>query len=572
LTQAEDHFVPQIKDGLIRLSGFMAASEYHVFQYDAQTNQGKAAAAWRLECDNVSRNIYSLGFDDFRLRDFSCGSKMNISGQSNGYFFVSEASIDLAVDGEETYEGKWGAKIVSGPFKQGEENWLLFRNFNQLCFEQIYQAAQIHGSAFLGGDCGQPVREKAAVYQVGDHSDQVLVSQPRFYLSQNSQPDPTVPTSEMGSVKTLVGHPGFVFGLEFTQAGNIAHPISFDSSGYVVMWDLQAGMPLWSQSLRDPSPGHPRDERPLTSLAVSAAGDRFLIGGDYGFLQLRRVNDGSLISEIHVTANGGWHYTALAFDRNSRYALAVGESEISFNDSHNSNSFDTVRIAYRRDRDVQVELIDLESNQVIQVFKDLSAKVLDVGFAKDDSHFFLITAKEIAVYEVLSKQKVYELSVDSLDPHINHPVILGATFSKSLEYLAVSTLSGVTLLDVETNLPIVARLKGPQGAQHLSAPVFTEGELTLLASTAFGDSYEWDIQSARLVKAHRTEAANYAIAGLPSLPISFSPDGRYQVQGYDPLALTPFSGIYLPPIFGTPGLPPAGPTPVRNGLIVFSRY
>jgi WD40 repeat protein len=543
LLSQEGRPVP-VTAGTIELDGFIAGGDF-------SENQPTAIDSAISSCSEVISLAYNT-FDRFRFNSGTgldsarnCRTPSNESPFGSGYLYVYRPKFQYSVDPEDT------VLEVDGPETSGEEapQYELFEaytSFTKDCLNKIEKLRTELGTAMIAATCGHAKSSVRLSYSEDHRMDLpnlTISSKIMIYIRKDAKTRSTdfrpLELAQNRSIMLSDSINGMAQGLSDRSAIVTVH-----FAGAATKIDLETGHVLWVKNLTNPSPDSVRETTSLNSIAVSDNGRLLAVGGDNGYLVLLDGETGAKtkILDCDPRMFAPSHYTALKIDRSTRtlFSVALQSNNPPPSTGYNRMSFP------RRDHELnerhKISRWDLSTGQSMWSVERVSGPNIAIGLNADEKMVYVVNTDRVAILNAVTGSEIREFKLEDYEGSLKGSELTGATFSDDMRLLAVSSFSGVIVIDTESGR-MIHRLRAPL-TNELGNPGFSGDGKRLRAFTAFGAVYDWNILSGELVGEGNNEGLILTTNGPHNMPIMTYADKTFLLQ-----AGTSFRGgigIHLP--------------------------
>lgn len=522
----ESEVIVPIVDGKIRLQGFIAGGGYSTNLNEAITSAGSA-------CDQVTTLVFQT-FDRYRIKKSDamhdgCGQPKNENPfRDSGFLYVYRPEFLYTVDPGDVIVERPGVEL-KGDVAPNYSLWSAFQSFNKVCFREIESLKSKMGVAFIGATCGDVKILKTMVYSPDHHAEVPnfqLTSKLRTFIRKGAASQP--PQTTKLKATNLVSLP------EVAQAISSVNPNSTEIlistfAGTVTKVDLRNGVKLWEKNLTNPSITSVRETTALNAISVSSDGKWVAVGGDYGYLALLNAATGAKIKLLSCDPQMflPFHFQAVSFDKDQRSlvsAAAMGPYPPPGN-GYNQMSFPR---SEQRTQTVKITNWDTQTYSA-KWTKDLqSGDVLQVGFSQSQNFVIVAASNKVMLLSASDGKLVREFKLSDYEGPLEGSFISGASFSDDLRLLAISSFSGVTVINSESS-QAVQKLRATLKFE-LGRPEFISSSNQVRAYDAWGNVFWWDILSGKLLKTAIAPGLTINYNGPATMPILSLSQGRFLVQ------------------------------------------
>jgi len=519
-----DRYVP-ISDGKIFLDGFITGGGFSQRQADAATSSMQS-------CSQLITQVYqtfnTFRFDISRRANDICQNPTNENPfQSPGFLYVYRPIFEYHVDPDDVAVERLGPNI-EGAEAPSHNLSSAFSSFNQVCFQNIADLKNELGSAMVAGTCGDPEIHVRMVYSNSHQFDVPnlkISSQIKIILRKGVQPNRPEPiTLESSSILKLhdVAQAIVSSGMDSSEV------VLSTFAGSVTKVDLSTGRKIWEKNLTNPSLTSVQETTALNTLAVSRDSKWIAVGGDYGYLALLNGDTGhkARLLACDSTMFAPLHFQALNFSSDQRILIsaAVQSTYPPSGTSYNKFLFGD-RIEKKQ---ISIVSWDLQSSSVIWTNQIEAGDILQVGFSKSQD-FVLVAAKDrIVVFSALDGSLVREYELSHYEGKLTGSFVSGASFSDDLRLLAISSFSGVAIIDTES-AKLIQRLRAPLKFE-LGRPEFMSATNQVRAYDASGNIFQWDLATSTLTEIGVAEGFRTNYNGPATMPILSLAGGRFLVH------------------------------------------
>ncbi len=514
-----------ITDGKIRLQGFIAGGGP---SYD----QSEAISAAASACSQLRTLVYQA-FDQYRVKKSDamhdgCGQPANEKPFGDSAFlYVYRPEFSYEVDPGDIVVERLGPKI-KGEVGPNHSLWSAFDSFNRVCFKEIEALKTQLGVALLAATCGDAEIIKSKIYSPDHHGNVPnfqLKSRIRLFVRKGAQP-PAAQTVTLKS-STLVSLPDVAQAIS-SVGPNSTEVVISTAAGSVTKVDLRSGRKLWEKNLTNLSLTSVRDSTALNALSVSSDGKWIAVGGDYGYLALLNGATGSKIKLLscHSQMFLPLHFQALAFANDQR-SLVTAASLDSFPPP--GTTYNKIRFpAEQRLRAVKITNWDTQSYSARWSRELKAGNILQVGFSHSQNFVIIATSNKVILLSATDGTLVREFSLSAYEGNLTGSFISGASFSDDMRLLAISSFSGVTIIDSESSRT-VQKLRATLKFE-LGRPEFISSSNQVRAYDAWGNVFQWDAVSGKLLQVANAPGLTINYNGPASMPILSLSQGKFLVQ------------------------------------------
>ena len=293
--------------------------------------------------------------------------------------------------------------------------------------------------------------------------------------------------------------------------------------------DLETGLKVWDKNLTNPEPSSVRETTSIGAVAVSTDSKWIAGGGDYGYLALLSGDTGtkSQIFSCDPQMFAPEHFQALAFSADTRTLLSASTIQTY---PVNNSGYNKMRFPDRSAELLKHRIVrwDTQTGTLSwsQTFE--AGAVLQIGFSHSQDTVLLAATDRVSILSAISGELIREYKLGFYEGDLLGSFISGATFSPDLRLLAISSFSGVTLIDTQSG-KMLKRLRANLESE-LGRPEFFDSGNFLKAFDAYGNIYEWNLVTGDLSRMGRAQDFSLTYNGPSAMPILSLANGKFLIQ------------------------------------------
>lgn len=521
---SENEVLVPITDAKIRLRGFIAGGSY-------SENQNEAIKGANSACSKVFTLLYHT-LDHYRMNDTDpnkCGKPFNENPfEDNGFLYVYRPEALYTIDPGDVIVEQNGPNIV-GDIAPYHSLWQAFESFNEKCFKQIESLKEEFGSAMIAATCGDGKILKTMTYSPDHHAElpnlqvmsQMKIFKRKGYLPQ--RPD-IIALQE----NRLFSLPDLAQAIA-SVGPNSTEAIISTFAGSVTKVDLKNGKKLWEKNLTNPSVTSVRETTGLNTVAVSQDQKWVAVGGDYGYLALLNGHTGTKIKVLSCDPQmfQPLHYQAVSFSIDQRSLLAVsvlgeyppshsGYNHMKFPDSHQTM------------KAIKITLWNTENFSPRWTKEIRAGNILEVGFDHSQNFVIVVASDKVILLSEKNGDLVREFPLAFYEGDLAGSYISGAIFSEDMRLLAISSFSGVTVIESQSS-KILQKLRAPLKFE-LGRPEFISSRNQVRAYDAYGNVFLWDLSTGNLRQMATASGLSTNYNGPATMPLLSLAQGQFLVQ------------------------------------------